>query len=132
LNLDSSSVPGLRYAALVNPAGQIMDNYGQIDGDPTIAAILIQGAMSAAIDLGQRSGIGECQELALTYSGGGILASTTADGHVLLFQHALDTSPESLRQKAREILAELEEPAQSVAAPAASNSLMDALNVAQP
>lgn len=110
-----------------------MDHWGRMEGDPTIAAVLAQAAMSAAIDLGQRSALGECQEIALTYAGGAVLATGTADGHILLFQHASDSPMDLLRQRARGVLAALDEPQEEMTAQTGSaHGLMDALNAAQP
>lgn len=130
LNFDLSAIPGLRHAALVNPAGQITASYGQMEGDSTIAAVLAQAALSAAIDLGQRSAMGDCQEMTLTYPNSSLLVSATADGYLLLFQHAAETPLNLLRQQAREIFASLE--TTPPAPPPNTSRLMDALNAAQP
>ncbi|MDZ4287336.1 MAG: roadblock/LC7 domain-containing protein [Prosthecobacter sp.] len=134
MTLNLPPTPGLVYAALISPDGQLLAKLGQNNADPAIVAVLIQGAMAAVTDLGQRSQMGNCGEMIVNYQLGCLLVITGASGHLALFQYTPDASLPLLRQHGQSMLASAigsvqpQEPARTPN----RQSLMDALNVEAP
>ena len=124
--LDLASLPGVRYAALISQEGSILDSVGDTGGDPLIGSILAHGTASAAGDLGMRSLLGTCAELAISYTAGGIFILLGTDGSFLLLEHSFEAPLDAIRVEGKRILS-LPQEKKGTAADA-NDSLMDALN----
>jgi hypothetical protein len=128
------ATPGLVYAALISPTGDLLAKLGQTSVDSAIVAVLAQGAMAAMTDLGKRSQLGECGEMISSYPHGGICVVTELGGNHVVLQYTAEASLDQIRQFGRSMLAPV---AATAAAPEAPRtitrqSLMDALNVGAP
>ncbi len=79
-----SALPGVRQVAITDDSGRLLDCAG--DAEPPTAAILVlaHATLSAASELGRRSGSGDCLEVVQQHDGGVIYLLGLPQRRVLL------------------------------------------------
>ncbi|HBJ83198.1 MAG TPA: hypothetical protein DDZ88_04855 [Verrucomicrobiales bacterium] len=79
-----ATLPGVRQAAITDDSGRLLDCAG--DAEPPTAAILVlaHATLSAASELGRRSGSGDCLEVVQQHDGGVIYLLGLPQRRVLL------------------------------------------------
>lgn len=79
-----SALPGVRQAAITDDSGRLLDCAGE--AEPPTAAILVlaHATLSAASELGRRSGSGDCLEVVQQHDGGVIYLLGLPERRVLL------------------------------------------------
>ncbi|HYF33843.1 MAG TPA: roadblock/LC7 domain-containing protein [Prosthecobacter sp.] len=130
MTLNLPPTPGLIFAALISPTGHLLASVGENSVDAAIVSVLAQGAVAALSDLGQRSQLGDCGEVAATCQAGGLFILADRSGHLALLHHAHLASVDQLRQHARAMLAATVNPTPPTTS--RRQSLMEALNVGPP
>jgi hypothetical protein len=89
-----ASIPDIIQVAIADDAGRLLDCAG--DAEPPTAAILVlaHATLSAASELGRRSGSGDCLEIVQQHDGGVIYLHGLPQRRVLLVRcHSTDAIP---------------------------------------
>ncbi len=121
-----ASLPDVIQAAIADDAGRLLDCAG--DAEPPTAAILVlaHATLSAASELGRRSGSGDCLEIVQQHDGGVIYLHGLPQRRVLLVRcQSTDVIP-ALRNACQQLARPVTTRVRPVSAPALD--LADALH----
>ena len=121
-----SSLPAVLQAAITDDAGRLLDCAG--DAEPPTAAILVlaHATLSAASELGRRSGSGDCLEIVQMHDAGVIYLHSLPQRRVLLVRcQNMDVIP-AVRSACQDLAKPITTRIRPVSAPALD--LSDALH----
>jgi len=92
-----SSVPGVIQTVIADDSGRLLEFAG--DMDPPTAAVLVLGhaTISAAAELGRRSGVGDCHEVIQRHEGGWVYLHSLSHRRVLMVRYTADASINAIR-----------------------------------
>lgn len=98
-----SAVPGVLQAVIADDSGRLLECVGDLD--PPTAAVLVLGhaTISAAAELGRRSGVGDCLELIQRHEGGCVYLHSLPQRRVLMVRCTKEASIEAIRAGACEV-----------------------------
>lgn len=78
------NLPGVQTVAIADEAGRLLGSAGSATPPTTALLVLAHATLTAAGELGRRSGAGDCTELIQNHDGGHILLRGLPHGHVLM------------------------------------------------
>ncbi|MCB1276179.1 roadblock/LC7 domain-containing protein [Prosthecobacter sp.] len=78
------SIPGVLQAAIADDAGRLLDCIGDVEPPTAAVLVLAHATLSAAAELGRRSGSGDCLEIIQQHEGGAIYLHGMPQRRVLL------------------------------------------------
>lgn len=81
-----TALPGVFQAAIADDSGRLLDCAGRMEPPDTAILVLAHATLSAAAELGRRSGNGDCIEITQQHEGGVLYLRALPQRRVLLVQ----------------------------------------------
>ncbi|MBL9130194.1 MAG: hypothetical protein JNG86_03285 [Verrucomicrobiaceae bacterium] len=81
---DLLSIPGVQSACITDDSGHLVEHVGHAQPPTAAVLVLAHATLTAASELGRRSGSGDCVEILQQHEGGLILLRCLPSRHALL------------------------------------------------
>lgn len=118
------AIAGVHTVCIIDDSGRLVEIAGSSQPPPAAVLVLAHATMSAASELGRRTGSGDCLEIIQHHEGGHILLHGLPLGRALLVQCLPGSDINTVRQSANQITSDVASPPRH----AHVSSLSDALH----